>query len=98
MAYDVIFKKAFNNRISNLLEYLEKEWNKEVADDFLKKLDNRISTLRLYPFIGSPSRTVKDVRGILITKHNKLFYRVSGNKILLLTLVDTRQNPKKNRY
>lgn len=98
MAYEVIFKKAFNNKISKLLRYLEKEWSKEVADDFLKKLDTRLSTLKLYPCIGSPSRTVKDVRGILITKHNKVFYKVSGNKIVLMTMVDTRRNPRKNRY
>jgi hypothetical protein len=36
--------------------------------------------------------------GFLITKHNKLYYRIEGDIIYMITLFDTRQNPKKNRY
>lgn len=98
MAYSVVYKKSFYNKLSKLLFYLEKEWSKQVADDFLVKLDKRISVLKEQPFIGSPSQKVKDVRGILITRHNKLFYKVSGNSIVVLSMYDTRMNPKRNRY
>ena len=98
MAYKVIYKKRFYNRLSKLLFYLEKEWSKQVADEFLSMLDKRIATLQKQPYIGNPSQKVKDVRGILITKHNKLFYKVSGQSIVVLTMYDTRMNPKGNRY
>lgn len=68
MAYQVVFKKRFYNNLALVLDYLEKEWNKKIADDFLEKLDKRISTLKEQLLIGSPSVTVKGVRGILITK------------------------------
>lgn len=67
MAYKVIYKKRFYNKLAKLLEYLEKEWNKDVAAHFIKKIDKRISTIKEQPFIGSPSETVNGVRGILIT-------------------------------
>jgi len=73
VAYEIIFKNRFNNKVTSLLKYLEKEWNKQTAEQFLKKLDKRMSTLKEQPFIGSSSQFVKGVRGILITKHNKLF-------------------------
>jgi len=41
---------------------------------------------------------VSEVQWILITKHNKLYYRIEGDIIYMITLFDTRQNPKKNRY
>ncbi len=46
MAYQVIYKKQFYNKIASVLKYLEQEWNKKVADDFLEKLDKRTSTKR----------------------------------------------------
>lgn len=58
MAYQVIFKKRFYNNLASVLNYLEKEWNKKVADDFLEKLDKRIATIKEQPFIGSPSKAV----------------------------------------
>ena len=98
MAYQVIFKKRFHNKLLKLLLYLELEWTKQVADEFLQKLDKRIATLKKQPFIGTPSQAIHGVRGILITKHNKLFYKVSGTTIIVLNMYDTRINPNKNRY
>jgi hypothetical protein len=46
MAYKVIYKKRFNNKLIKLLQYLEKEWSKEIATEFLNRLDKRIETLK----------------------------------------------------
>ena len=79
--------------------YLETQWNLSVAQDFHSIFVQVISTLAEQPGIGSPAHKKKNVRKILITKHNRLYYRVNeNNTITLLTLFDTRQNPKKNRY
>jgi hypothetical protein len=50
------------------------------------------------PDEGRNSSKVPEVQWILITKHNKLYYRIEGDIIYMITLFDTRQNPKKNRY
>ncbi len=98
MAYQIIYKKRFYNKLTFLLDYLEKEWSEAVARQFVTKLDKRIATLKEQPYLGSPSQTVKNVRGILVTRHNKLFYKISGTTIIILNMYDTRINPKKNRY
>jgi plasmid stabilization system protein ParE len=64
----------------------------------MTKLDERIKTLTTHPYIGTLSGVVKGVRGILIAKHNKLFYKVSKTKITIIDMVDTRIDPKRNRY
>jgi hypothetical protein len=46
MAYKVIYKKRFNNKLIKLLQYLEQKWGQKVANDFLSKLDKRIGTLK----------------------------------------------------
>ena len=50
------------------------------------------------PDSGRNSTKVPDVQWILITKHNKLYYRVKGEIIYVITLFDTRQNPNRNKY
>ncbi len=98
MAYKVIYKKRFSNKLIKLLEYLEKEWDDRVATNFLSKLEMRIDTLKEQPFVGKASSKKPGIRAILITKHNKLYYKLSNTKIIIINMYDTRRNPKKNPY
>lgn len=99
MAYKIIVSILFQKRVIALNSYLEKEWGLGVASRFHETLIKTILTVADQPGIVSVSKKKKDVHKILITKHNRLYYRVKDKKtIFLLTLFDTRQNPKKNRY
>ncbi|MES2701796.1 MAG: type II toxin-antitoxin system RelE/ParE family toxin [Bacteroidota bacterium] len=90
MAHQIIIKKRFENRLNEILVYLEKDWNKKVANQFLEKLYLRIDEIRFHPYIGALTG-VGDTRSISITKHNRLFYRVAGNKVFIVTIYDTRR-------
>jgi plasmid stabilization system protein ParE len=98
MAYETIYKKRFAHKLTNVITYLEHEWGNAVAQDFLLKVKAKVSILSQQPYVGKPSEKAEGVRGILISKHNKLYYRISGKKVIILNLYDTRINPKKNFY
>jgi|SRR5689334_3728577 len=98
MAHQIIYKKRFSNKLIKLLQYLEVEWGQKTAAEFLNKLDSRIHTLKEQPFIGKPSAKKPQVRTILITKHNRIYYKISNNTIIILNLYDTRKNPQNNPY
>lgn len=98
MAYQVIYKKKFNNKLVKLLKYLEKNWGQKVSSDFLTKLERRIDTMRHAPLIGKASSKNPAIRAILITKHNRLYYKFSNNRIIIINMYDTRANPKNNPY
>ncbi len=98
MAYQIIVKKRFTNKIVRLLDYLETEWGKTVADNFLKEIDRRLDTLSEQPLMGVVNNNAITVRSILITKHNRLYYRIKVNTIEIVNMYDTRMNPKKNPY
>ena len=98
MAYQVIIKKRFTNKVQKVLAWLNKEWSAKVASEFLEKIDYRIGLLAKQPYVGAPSAKVKDIRGLLITRHNKMYYKVKGDKVIILNMYDTRINPKKNPY
>lgn len=98
MAHKIIYKKRFSNKLVKLLEYLEKNWGNQVAENFLTKLDKRITTLKTQPFIGKPSAKNPVIRTILISRHNRLYYKYNNNTVIILNMYDTRKNPKKNPY
>ena len=45
MAYQIIVKKRFTNKVQNVLTYPQKEWSHKVAIEFLIKIDRRIEML-----------------------------------------------------
>lgn len=94
MAFEIIFKKRFINNLISIQTYLENEWGEKVATSFLKKIDNRINSLKKFPYLGAESLKIPSVRGLLITKHNILFYKIESNKIIILNLFDTRSKEK----
>ena len=98
MAYEIIYKKRFVNKLIKLLNYLEIHWDKEIAVEFLNKLDKRIETLKTQPFIGKQSASKPEIRTILITKHNRLYYKITQKAIIIVNMYDTRKDPEKNIY
>ncbi len=81
-----------------VVDYLLKEWSVKVATDFINNLEKRVNNLSFFPHIGIASLKDTSIRSIVITNHNKLYYRVSPGKIEILGIFDTRQNPSKNIY
>ncbi len=98
MAYKVIVKKRFTNKVVKLLNYLEKEWNETVAQDFSKKLDKQLERISLQPLSGIGIKNFKNVRSVLVTKHSRLYYRIKEDTIEIVNMYDTRMNPKRNPY
>jgi addiction module RelE/StbE family toxin len=97
MVYQIIFKKRFQNKLENLLTYIENEFGLLVAQKFAEQLDKKLSTLQNQPFIGKQSIHIEGVRSIHVGKHNRLYYRIENKTIIVLNLYDTRINPKKNK-
>lgn len=98
MAFEIILKKRFLNKLTKTLAYLEQEWSHEVAATFLKIIERRIEQLSQQPYLGVPSQKIKNVRGVLITKHNRMYYKIKGDYVFILNMYDTRMNPSKNPY
>eukprot|EP01036_Dinobryon_divergens_P001092 gene1092-1428_t len=58
MAYQVIIRKRFQNKVIKLLAQLEEEWGKKVADDFAINLNHHLKLLSGSPFIGLKSEKI----------------------------------------
>ena len=76
----------------------KREWGSLVAQSFLKRTNDIIELLSEYPYLGTKENPKKSIRGFLLTKHNRLFYIVADDQIILLNFFDTRSGPKRAKY
>lgn len=95
MAYKIVWTKRAFLRLNDLIEHLEREWGKDVTGRFVSHVFRTIDLISEFPQIGSVEIAEENIRGFLISEQTKLFYRIKGRRIILLTLFDTRQNPSK---
>ena len=98
MALQIVWTENGFADYKQVVDYLLQEWPINVASEFVRNAESRIETLSVFPEIGIASLKVSGVRSIILTKHNKLYYKVSDNNLEILNIFDTRQNPTKNKY
>ncbi len=98
MEKKVIVTKRFRNNTLNVYQYLLKEFSSKTAYRFLQQIEKRIDFIAENPTVGKLSYKRKNVRSILFTPHNQIFYRYHSNTIEILCLFDMRKNPKKRPY
>ena len=98
MALPVIWTVNAIEDYKLVIDYLLLEWPLPVAEKFVETIEKRIEVLSNFPNIGIPSLKDPSIRSIILTKHNKLYYRVYSDKIEILNIFDTRQDPEKNIF
>ena len=98
MEEKVIISKRFRNNTLRIYQYLLKEFSAKTAYSFLDRLEKRIEFIANNPTVGKLSAKRKNVRSILFTPHNQIFYRHQKNTVEILCLFNMRKNPKKRPY
>lgn len=98
MEKKIVITKRFRNNTLRVYQYLLKEFSSKTAYRFLERLENRIDFIAKNPEAGKASVKRKNVRSILFTPHNQIFYRYQKNIVEILCLFDMRKDPKKRPY
>jgi plasmid stabilization system protein ParE len=98
MALRILWSKRADKKFDNILDYLSTEWGEKVTGSFVKKVYDFLDILVEFPEIGSLENAEREIRGFVIVRQITIFYKVSGNKIILLNFFDNRQGSKKKKY
>lgn len=81
--------------VNLIADYLIKNWESKVYYQFIEDLDQSIKQIvrkpKLFPIIHKKL----NVRKLVLTKHNTLFYRETKLTIEIVRVFDSRQDPKK---
>ncbi len=76
--------------------FIEEQWNKDVADNFLDRLDERIEQLKRNPKIG-PTYEQTEFRQLLIHPHVTLYYELKTDHLILTLVWANKQDPDELR-
>lgn len=76
-------------------EYLLNRWNEKVADDFYQKLIDAIDILET-TMVNFERYFDTDFRKFLLTKHNTIIYRLIGDEITIVRILQSFQDPDDN--
>jgi plasmid stabilization system protein ParE len=98
MAYRLDFTDQFEITTAKTAKWLKKEWYFKTARSFQNKLAEAIEKIISNPYRGQRSHKFEDVRSVLVTKHNRLYYRITDNTITFLELIELKQSPHRNKY
>jgi plasmid stabilization system protein ParE len=98
MALEICWSKRASNKFDKILEYLLEKWGERITGNFIKKVYGFLEILADYPKIGAVENKEKGIRGFTVIKDINIFYKVTGETIVLLDFFDNRQNPEKKRF
>lgn len=90
---EVFVTKTAKKKYVAIKEYIFRKWGENSVLAFTQKTKDFFKIIKEYPELGSLE--VNDIRGFQLTKQTRVFYRVKGDKVIILTFFDVRQNPKK---
>jgi len=91
----IIITELAEKKLENLFEYLIENWSLKVKRNFVGKLDECISIIKIQPESFPESSKIQGLRKCVVTKQITLYYKISGEKIYIVSIFDNRQNPKK---
>jgi len=96
---EIIYTKKAIEEIRKDWAYLEENASSQAAQNLLDNIIDLESRLAKYPESGRPSGAVeKNIRYLKVQEHKILFYKYSSKTVKVLSLFDTRQDPKKRPY
>ncbi len=90
MDYEIVWTREAEVKLAEVSEYL-------IRTDFTQRLNDQLDTLIKYPYSFRIIENSEN-REAVLTRHNLLIYRVEDDKIILLTVWDTRMNPENRMF
>ena len=89
----VFLTRRAERNYNSIKEYIVKEFGNQTAETFVKKADETFKLLEDFPQMGPVENN--DIRGFQLSRQTRILYRIMGQKIVILSLFDVRQSPKK---
>ena len=91
-------KLEFSNRslkeIRIIVDYLNSKWSEKTSKKFLNKLKENIDLIQIDPELF-PISEFEELRKCVVSKQTTIFFIIEKNKIYIVSVFDTRQNPNK---
>lgn len=91
----IITHKADEDELA-IYKYIADEFGEIYAKKFRKKLIDLFHILSIQPFIGRPAKKDSSIRVIIISKQNKIIYKMTDENIVIIRVLSTKTKISQN--
>ena len=90
---ELVFSSQSKTEIKAIVDYLIDKWSVRISDKFLVTLKVNLDLIQKSPELFPKSKSSNYYKCVVI-KQVTIFYRFDYMKIYIVSVFDTRQNPK----
>ena len=84
---------TFEYTFKVLIAFIEVNWGEKVVNEFIEETEKVIRLIANFPYMYKSSIFDETVRVATINKLSSLFYEITESSLILLYIVDSRQEP-----
>ncbi|MHA8086204.1 type II toxin-antitoxin system RelE/ParE family toxin [Aquirufa sp. Wall-65K1] len=95
--YRIFWTDHALNELHNTIQYLQENWTTKELQNLATKIEEVISLISHNPYLFQVSGFKKNVRRVVIARHNSLYYQIKENQIEILSFFSHRQSLKKRK-
>ena len=95
--FKIIWSEESLDNLDSIVDYLDKNWTNKEIFSFFYGVNRLIRIIKDKPFTFPYSNNLK-IRRAVLSKKITLYYTVLEESVVIISLFDTRQNPKKKNY
>lgn len=89
---EVFVTPRAEKNFDSIVDYLQRNWGEKTVREFILKVDEFFKLLVNHPLMGSIE--ANDIRGFQLSPQSRILYRIRGNKIIILSFFNVRNDPK----
>ncbi len=95
MAKPIALTAIAEQDLEHITDYLLENWGDIVCDRFLTRFEQVCGLISEAPPMFPLVYRKKKIRKCTLTRQNTIYYRELTNEVQIITIFDTRQDPKK---
>ena len=95
--YKIFWTDFALSELENTIEYLEENWTERELRNLALEIEATLNLLSHNPNLFQASDTKKEIRRVVVAKHNTLYYRIKNNTIEIISFFSNRQSPQKSK-
>ena len=95
--YKILWTDFALSELEKTIEYLEKNWTERELRNLASEIEETLTLLSHNPNLFQASNLKKEIRRVIVAKHNTLYYRIKNNSVEIISFFSNRQSPKKRK-
>ena len=95
--YKILWTDFALKELEKTVEYLEENWTEKELRNLAENIEEKVALISQNPNLFQASNYKKEIRRVVILKHNTLYYRIKNNQIVIISFFSNRQSPKKRK-